>query len=918
VQRVLPNNLPVQPTPFIGRQQELRDLKRLLCDEPASRLLTLLGPGGCGKSRLAIEAGMHLAESNAGQFPDGVWFVPLAALSSADSVILEIAKAINMTFMADDTPRLQQLSGYLAQRRLLLIIDNYEHLLNKRGPTIPVEILGEAEQVTILVTSRIRLNVQAEQLFPVSGLLYPGLGSQAAWSSGDIYSAIILFETSAQRVRKEFSLTESNWPAVVEICKALNGMPLALELAAAWIEALDPEEIAAEITKSIDFLSATWVDIPKRQRSMRAVFNASWELLSQAEKESLKRLSVFRGPFPRAAAAAVTGLDMPVILSLINKSWLARDEQGCFSMHEVLRQFCHQELSKNVDTWREARRRHAAYFAGWLQELGSDLRGAQQRQALSAIEGSFENIRLAWGWLVVEGDLTTLTRQILPAVFQFCTARIRGADIVVMVGAAQGALAEMERSSLEANILRTASLACLYGGYLPRQLDSLLLGIELPDEEVRQLWSAFSALDPLEVDALWPVTIAVIYAWVSRSDEFVKDYLQKLTTVYRQNGQEWATAFALKYLGFLYGSPWLLTPYDNLENLEDESDRSLQLAAKLLTEAAAHFERLGDKLEQADSLRLVGGLIHQSDPVAAYEPLVRARAIFEELGDIETTANLLMTLALRSLWQGDIEGAIGYFRAKHSILKESGNRHRYAMSLDHEAIHAMRFYSINRARRLRKESQEVYHTLKMEIFYAWDVLELGVIEVKAGNLALARDLLGQAETAFEMLDSEYGRMFYDSGMGDFSMAAGDYQTAINYFQASLKQAKSLSHFWLINCILSHLSLAYQAAGDLNSAKRYCREALIQTRDIGYYDLSLIAMLALAGIKAQQDDPESALLLAFFVSNHHLCWLEYKDLARMIIETVTGQLPEGRSAEIQQQALASSKEALLERVLGQEL
>ena len=132
---------------------------------------------------------------------------------------------------------------------------------------------------------------------------------------------------------------------MVEICQVLDGQPLALELAATWIEALDPSEIAAEIRKSIDFLSATWADIPKRQRSMRAVFAASWALLGQAEKESLKCLSVFRGPFPRAAATAVTGQDMRIILLLINKSWLARDDQGCFIVHEVLRQFCHQELT---------------------------------------------------------------------------------------------------------------------------------------------------------------------------------------------------------------------------------------------------------------------------------------------------------------------------------------------------------------------------------------------------------------------------------------------------------------------------------------------------------------------------------------------------------------------------------------------
>jgi transcriptional regulator with XRE-family HTH domain len=268
--------LPVPPTPLIGREAELAELARLLRD-PQCRLLTLVGAGGIGKTRLAIEvAGRHQD-----RFPDGACFVSLASLNSSAFLVPAIADALGYVFQRQMEPR-TQLLNYLSVKQSLLVLDNVEHLLE--GVDLFAEMLERAPGVKLLATSRERLNLQGEWVFEIQGLPVPPTDQAGR---AEEYSAAALFVQSARRVQAGFELGAEERPPVVRICQMVEGMPLGIELAAAWVSVLTCREIAHEIERGMDFLATTMRDVPERQRSLRAAFDHSWSLLSADSRADL-------------------------------------------------------------------------------------------------------------------------------------------------------------------------------------------------------------------------------------------------------------------------------------------------------------------------------------------------------------------------------------------------------------------------------------------------------------------------------------------------------------------------------------------------------------------------------------------------------------------------------------------------------
>ena len=381
-----PHNLPVMPTPLVGREPELASLSRLLGD-PHCRLLTLLGTGGVGKTRLAMEA----ASRSVGHFADGTYLVSLAGLNSSAFLDAAIADALGFSFQGATEPR-AQLLNYLSAKRTLLLLDNFEHLL--AGVGYLAEILGHAPHVKLLVTSRERLNLQCEWVFEIQGLPVPA-SEQAKSLEG--YSSVALFVQRAGRARTDFELAAEDLHPVARICQLVEGLPLGIELAAAWVSILTCEEIAGEIEGSMDFLVTSLRDAPERQRSLRAAFDHSWNLLSDEERTALSRLAVFQGGFERQAAEDVAGASLPLLMALISKSLVHREESGRYGLHEVIRQYALAHLSD--DAQGEAMRdRHSDFYLSLLRDRESDLKGAAQRVALNELKREIDNVRGAWGW----------------------------------------------------------------------------------------------------------------------------------------------------------------------------------------------------------------------------------------------------------------------------------------------------------------------------------------------------------------------------------------------------------------------------------------------------------------------------------------------------------------------------------------
>lgn len=380
-------HFPTYTVPFVGRADELHQIASLLHD-PACRLLTLTGPGGIGKTRLAIEAARAQSEA----FPDGQFFVPLQPLSSADLIVPAIAEAVNFQFYPGSAPQ-QQLLDYFRNKSMLLVLDNFEHLLD--STELLSEILTTASGLQLLVTSRERLNLMEEWVFEVQGLAVPP-GDDS--SEIETYSAVQLFVQNARRVNVSFELSVFQKLAVARICHMVGGMPLGIELAAAWVRVLSPEQIAAELERSLDVLETPARNVPARHRNMQAVFEPTWQRLPETERAVFMKLSVFRGGFTLEGAQAVAHTSVRDLSSLVDKSLLKVDGNGRYDLHELLRQYGEQRLNEAPEERDQVRDLHCLYYADFMRRQQEAIfRGKEpgsQKEGLTKIYEEIQNVRL--------------------------------------------------------------------------------------------------------------------------------------------------------------------------------------------------------------------------------------------------------------------------------------------------------------------------------------------------------------------------------------------------------------------------------------------------------------------------------------------------------------------------------------------
>lgn len=393
-------HLPSPSTPLVGREQELSALGQLLMD-PQCRIITLVGPGGIGKTRLAIQA----AEEQCSKFRDGAFYTGLNGINDLDHVIPAIAEAIGFSFFGALEPKVQLLN-FLHEKKLLLVLDNFEQLI--QGAWLVVEIAEKSPGVKLLLTSREQLNVRGEWTFEVNGLAYPHSPSGSQPDSPqpfqepqegrpiENYSAAALFIQSARRARVGYEIAAEDTPAVLQICRLVEGIPLGLELASTWVRTITCAEIAREIESNLDFLASASRGSFERHKSMRVVFDHSWNLLSVDEQNVMGRLSVFRGEFTRDAAEQIAGASLPILSGLIAKSFLHRQSTGRYDLHELLRQYAESKARSSQDGFEAIERRHSAYYLSIVRGLEQRLLGPGQVQARAEFVADMGNIRPAW------------------------------------------------------------------------------------------------------------------------------------------------------------------------------------------------------------------------------------------------------------------------------------------------------------------------------------------------------------------------------------------------------------------------------------------------------------------------------------------------------------------------------------------
>lgn len=682
-----PVKLPQFRTDLVGREDELAKTVGLL-QAGKCRLLTITGPGGCGKTRLAVAAARQAVEL----FPDGVLFVPLVSTPSSSLVPLEIADVLGAYSVPDAVDEEQAAStpgafsdlllARLKPRRLLLVLDNMEHLLTDlRWLTT---LLENAPGVTLLVTSRHQLDLQDEWVLGIEGLLFPE--KPVPLDELADFDAVSLFLQSARRANASFSPTEDDWEAISQIVQLLQGMPLGIELAAAWARTMSCRTIAHEISDSLDFLSARLRDVPKRHHSLRAVFEQSWSLLSKDARSTFRKLSAFRGSFSLDAAKSVAGATPPVLSSLVAHSLLRRTAPERYEMLEVLRQYAEERLRVTPEEDARVRDVHSTAYLSLLAEQEDALKGREQRKASELVLADIDNVRAGWRRAAAAGHVDLLERAAL-GLFLYCDMRNsfdEGAELFreaaegvskegtnhesPLYGYLRGLeawFARMRRGAPVAESLFAESLRALEGSGMGRELAFVNLlwafaGYGSTEDRREKLSASLSFFE--ETQSLWEAAEALEALSCTLIETDSKEALahaRRSVEIHEQLADPWGIAMAKCTLGSLYTAA------------KDHKRARAQLEESL----ALRQENDLDPLGAMQCIIELGYLSAEAgDWAEASRRYADALAMAEEKGARWAQASIHEWLASVSVKTGDRDYAAHHARAALSIYQSFSRR----------------------------------------------------------------------------------------------------------------------------------------------------------------------------------------------------------------------------------------------------
>lgn len=686
-----PNNLPAQVTPFIGREKEIAAITQLLVRDDV-RLLTLVGPGGTGKTRLALQTAADMTD----EFEDGVFFVALAPITDPQLFAVAVAQAIGIHEDAGQS-LLAGLKLYLREKQVLLVLDNFEQILDA-APLVS-EILAAAPRVKILVTSREVLRVYGEHDFSVPPLVVPDPAHLPSLERLTQYEAVRLFIDRARSVKAGFMITNENAPAVAELCNRLDGLPLAIELAAARIKLLPPQAMLARLTNRLQLLTGGARDLPARQQTLRGAITWSYDLLNEGEKILFQRLAIFVGGCTIEAAEQVCQVsgDLPVdildgVESLVDKSLIRQDEDTSqvseprFMMLETIHEFGLERLEAS-GTAPELRRRHSEYYRTLAAEAEPALLGDDHISWLDRLEAEYGNLRAALEWT------------------QPAEARLQFAAALIWFWYLRGYWREGRRwleEALAQSAANTPDRAkALFGaggfawfmGDLPAARSHL--------EESVALWRTLGDTGGLA----YPLAILGLMALFQSNPVQARAHLEESVTNLRAAGDRWGLAFALANLGRLaqyegdytqatthleeslalfraIGHRWgIAFALDNLGNVTIARGEYVQAAA-LLQESVPLLRKMKEKLGLAISLNNLGRVTEQQGDFAQALALYQeSLALRKEQSNKQGIAIVLNDLGNLALHQGDSTRAIPLYRQSLALEQELGNKAGMVQSL---------------------------------------------------------------------------------------------------------------------------------------------------------------------------------------------------------------------------------------------
>jgi predicted ATPase/DNA-binding SARP family transcriptional activator len=752
------HNLPESLTPFFGREEELAHIAaRLRAGD--YRLLSIVGSGGIGKSRLALQA----ARENLHLFPDGAYFVPLAPVRAAGEVPAAIAAALGLSFDQSAVSPRQQLLGELLPRHMLLILDNLEHLLCREETAAPVvelllDMLRQAPRLSLLVTSRQRIDVQAEDLYQLSGLPVPGPGDTVGASR---FASVRLFCDRAYRLHKAFKLSDQNLADVVRLCALVEGMPLALELAAAWIRELAPIDLVAALEQGLDRLQTGMRDLAPQHRSLRAVFEHSWRLLAPAEQDWLGQLGVFRGSFSSEAAGQVAGATPGDLTGLRYKSLIQSTGGSRYDMHPLLRHFALEKLSHKPELENGAKQRHSAFFLAYVGGRAERLHGAEPHRALEEIGADLDNVRQAWDWAVENGRTPSLHESgCIPGLARFYAMSGLYAEGQAVFEKALGGLEILDGEDAPAGL--TSGPVRL--GLLTELADMLIRQSKLGQATARAQEAA--GLAARLGDDYGQARAYLLWGYACAQAGQVAPARRHLETgldLARRGGHMALEGELLRYLG------------NALIKLGER-----QRGNECLEQALHIHRQVGDRAqEQAVLLYLGATHLEQHDYPAGRDYLEGALRLIQATGDRPLEARIQNALGYASAALGDLEVALGHHQISRQISQQIGDPLQESHALHNLCTVNRKLGRLDTAETFGREALRLaleHHLLDPE-GYAW--LHLGYVLLDMGRLPAAGDAFARSRSAWLSLDRPPLVTEATAGLAEAALRQGDLAEALD-------------------------------------------------------------------------------------------------------------------------------------------
>jgi predicted ATPase/DNA-binding SARP family transcriptional activator len=783
-------HLPTPCTPFIGREQELAQLAAYLAN-PAYRIITILGLGGIGKTRLALQ----VAEQQHATFRNGVCVVPLMPVVSSDGLMFAIAEALGLSFADNADPKVQ-LQKTLSNKELLLVLDNFEHLLD--GSVLLLELLHNIPQLKLLVTSRERLHLQAEYPFILEGLYVP---SEATEENVTSASAVQLFMDRACRSNPAFELRAEYVRSIIQICRLMEGNPLGIELAAAWVDRLPPASIAEGIQANMDILATTMRDVPDRHRSIRAVFEGSWGRLSQSEQQAISRLSVFQGSFGRDAALAVTEATLAELVSLEHKSLVRRTGSGRYELHELVRYYAREKLGVLVGDLTPGvvgvRDRHSTFYLGCIARAEPALNGPNPQQAMAELRLDLDDIRQAWYWAVkyaklseIEGSLKGLVR------FYNLTCLFREADMMFSQAA--------ERIEV-----------LLEGTDTPQPTLEILLG------KLRAEQSGFLTRQAYCDRAIEIARSVLILAQRHQAVELeatISYYLAEAFT--RQGEADLAQAHAERAL--------VLAQHNRIRWLEA---RNLYLIGRILSQR-------GDYNEARSSLE-------------------RAWDIYQEIGDRAGEGSTLGQLGNISWYKGDFATAKTHYELCLHIAQETGNLRAISIASHNLADTLWPLGEYERARQIFEQELRLFQELSDNWGVNLTLMNLGNIFLLLGDYGLAENYSRQALRLAREISNQWAESQALVQLGQLAHLRGDNRAAYECSEQGLVIAQSFAGRSEQAQALACMGYALVGLEQWVEAQDRYQQALSIWYAAGQYHKANEALAGLAACALAQDDTARA-------------------------------------------------------------